>query len=121
MTFDPTRPRFLLRIEGAAVLVVALLLYRELGASWLTFAVLFLLPDISILAYLGGARSGGIVYNAVHTYLIPAGLYAIGFAAARPLAMALGLIWAAHIGFDRFLGFGLKYSVGFRETHLHRT
>jgi len=30
----------------------------------------------------------------------------------------MALIWAAHIGFDRFLGYGLKYPVAFRVTHL---
>ena len=30
------------------------------------------------------------------------------------------LIWAAHIGFDRALGYGLKYPTSFGETHLGR-
>ena len=32
----------------------------------------------------------------------------------------LALIWAAHIGFDRALGYGLKYPSGFGDTHLGR-
>ncbi|MDU3890869.1 MAG: DUF4260 family protein [Serratia liquefaciens] len=28
------------------------------------------------------------------------------------------LIWGAHIGFDRALGYGLKYASGFADTHL---
>lgn len=32
----------------------------------------------------------------------------------------LALIWFAHIGMDRALGYGLKYPSGFRETHLGR-
>ena len=32
----------------------------------------------------------------------------------------LGLIWAAHIGMDRMLGFGLKYPTRFQDTHLQR-
>jgi hypothetical protein len=31
-----------------------------------------------------------------------------------------GLIWAAHIGMDRVLGFGLKYETRFSDTHLDR-
>ena len=42
---------------------------------------------------------------------------ALGFAAYGP-ALALGLIWLAHIGFDRALGYGLKSASGFRDTHL---
>ena len=38
------------------------------------------------------------------------------------IGMLLGLasIWAAHIGFDRMLGYGLKYTSGFNDTHLGR-
>jgi hypothetical protein len=34
--------------------------------------------------------------------------------------IAIALIWAAHIGIDRALGFGLKYSAGAALTHLGR-
>jgi len=30
------------------------------------------------------------------------------------------MIWMAHIGIDRALGFGLKYDAGFGFTHLGR-
>jgi hypothetical protein len=30
----------------------------------------------------------------------------------------ISLIWFAHIGLDRVLGFGLKFPLGFRVTHL---
>jgi hypothetical protein len=32
----------------------------------------------------------------------------------------LSLIWFAHIGFDRVMGFGLKYPTVFKDTHLQR-
>jgi hypothetical protein len=32
----------------------------------------------------------------------------------------VALIWLAHIGLDRALGYGLKYGSGFRDTHLGR-
>ena len=35
-----------------------------------------------------------------------------------PQVLAVGLIWAAHVGFDRALGYGLKYPDGFGMTHL---
>ena len=37
-----------------------------------------------------------------------------------PVVVAIGLVWLAHIGFDRVLGYGLKYPEGFKETHLQR-
>jgi hypothetical protein len=119
MSVDLSRPAVLLRLEGAAVLALAVLLYRELGASWLMFVLLFLLPDLSIAAYLGGPKVGAAVYNAVHTYVLPAGIYAFGFVTARPVAMLVAVVWAAHIAGDRLLGFGLKFRTGFRDTHLH--
>ncbi|HEY2386937.1 MAG TPA: DUF4260 family protein, partial [Candidatus Binatia bacterium] len=30
------------------------------------------------------------------------------------------LIWLAHIGMDRLLGYGLKYPTSFHHTHLGR-
>jgi hypothetical protein len=30
------------------------------------------------------------------------------------------LIWIAHIGVDRALGYGLKYPSSFKDTHLQR-
>src|SRR5262249_6308628 len=62
-------PRLVLRAEGALVFVAAVLVYRHLGGGWGTFAALFLVPDLSLLGYLGGQRVGAIAYNAAHTYL----------------------------------------------------
>jgi hypothetical protein len=43
-----------------------------------------------------------------------------GFATDSPLTLSVALIWLAHIGIDRALGYGLKYSAGFGFTHLGR-
>lgn len=32
--------------------------------------------------------------------------------------LPLAAIWLAHVGFDRALGYGLKYARGFSHTHL---
>lgn len=113
-------PRLLLRAEGAALLVVAALLYRETGTTWWLFAILFLAPDLSFLGYLAGPRTGAIAYNAAHTLVGPALLAIAGVSLPANLAVSLALIWAAHIGFDRLLGYGLKYEAGFGFTHLGR-
>jgi hypothetical protein len=49
-------PRPLLRLEGAAVLIVSLFSYRWSQGSWLPFALLFLVPDLSMLGYRQGSR-----------------------------------------------------------------
>jgi hypothetical protein len=47
-------------------------------------------------------------------------LMTAGFALESPRVLSIALIWMAHIGFDRALGYGLKYSAGFGFTHLGR-
>lgn len=110
--------RTLLRLEGAVVLALALIAYHRLGAGWGVFAAAFLVPDLSFLGYLAGPRAGARLYNAAHSYLGPGAVVALTGLADIPWALPAALIWAAHIGFDRALGYGLKYPSGFRDTHL---
>ena len=74
----------------------------------------------TMLGFLAGKRVGAAAYNLGHSYLSPALLGASGVALSQPLAVALALVWVAHIGFDRLLGYGLKYPTGFADTHLGR-
>lgn len=112
--------RALLRLEGLALFAGMVGLYALWGGSWWVFAVLFLVPDISFAAYLAGPRVGAIVYNAMHADIMPIALAFYGFAFAAPLTLSVALIWLAHIGIDRALGYGLKYPGGFGFTHLGR-
>lgn len=111
-------PTLLLRLEGAAVLAGSVAVYAHLHLSWLAFAVLFLAPDLFMLGYRFGPKIGAAVYNAGHTYLAPAALCAFGLFAGAPMLVGVGLIWFAHIGFDRLLGYGLKHDDAFGHTHL---
>src|SRR5690606_29348552 len=77
-------------------------------------------PDISFAGYLAGPKVGAIAYNALHTAIGPIALALAGFALAAPLTLSIALIWLAHIGIDRALGYGLKYPAGFGFTHLGR-
>jgi hypothetical protein len=52
--------------------------------------------------------------------MAPMTLMVTGLALASPLVLSIAMIWLAHIGFDRALGYGLKYSAGFGFTHLGR-
>jgi hypothetical protein len=102
------RPATLLRLEGAVILAVALLCYRQLGVNWLLFALLLLFPDLGALGYLGGGRLGVACYNATHTLSVPAILLLLGLLSGGALATAIATIWFAHIGMDRLVGYGLK-------------
>ncbi|MEJ8811443.1 DUF4260 domain-containing protein [Variovorax ureilyticus] len=112
--------RAALRLEGLAVLLASVAAYAQLGAGWGAFAMLFLVPDLSFLGYLAGARTGAAIYNTAHSYVGPVALLALGALADLPVTLAIGLIWCAHIGFDRMLGYGLKYASGLAATHLGR-
>ena len=113
-------PRTALHAEGLVVAVAAVTLYFHLGSPWWLLVVLALAPDLSMLGYLAGPMAGAIAYDLAHTYVAPVALGAIGVLADGELAVELALIWAAHIGVDRALGYGLKYPTGFHDTHLQR-
>lgn len=116
--FVSTAPRVVLRLEAAAVLIAACVAFHSLSGRWGLFAALFLVPDLSMLGYLLNPRVGAIGYDAGHSYLGPAALAAVGVVAGLPAVLPFACIWIAHIGFDRMLGYGLKYGTGFGHTHL---
>jgi hypothetical protein len=116
-----TVPPVLLKVEGATLLILSVLFYGlNNGGGWLMFALLFLVPDLSMLGYLVGRQMGAVSYNLFHTYALPGSLAGLGLVAGRPLVVSVALVWLAHIGFDRTVGYGLKYPTGFFDTHLHR-
>jgi hypothetical protein len=112
--------RWLLRLEGLAVAAAAAIMYEKSGFGWGVFALFFLAPDISFLGYLVGNRFGAVAYNAAHSYISALACFSAGLVLASPALEVAGLIWCAHIGFDRALGYGLKYAAGFNFTHLGR-
>jgi uncharacterized protein DUF4260 len=113
-------PRLLLRIEGLVLFVCAIALYVREDHSILALVLLFLAPDLSFLGLAGGPRVGAVAYDAAHTYVGPILLASVSAIAEWDVGMMLGLIWLAHIGIDRALGYGLRYTDAFRETHLQR-
>lgn len=113
-------PKLLLHLEGGLILALALIFYARTGQGWLFFLIFVLAPDLSAVGYLAGPRLGSIIYNCVHSYLGPGLLLVASYFAAWPLGLALALIWIAHIGGDRLLGFGLKYPTRFQDAHFQR-
>ncbi len=113
-------PKWILRFEGAALAIGAAFFFWRSGGSWLLFALLFFVPDLSFLAYLVSPRAGAFVYNLAHTTLGPLLLLGLAVLLQCRLGQAIALIWLAHIGADRALGYGLKYATAFADTHLGR-
>jgi Domain of unknown function (DUF4260) len=114
------KPKSLLYAEGAMVLLAACIVYHRLHGSWLRFALFFLTPDLFMLGYLVNKRLGATIYNLVHNYAVPLLLLSVFLLAGQISYVWPVLIWFAHIGMDRMLGYGLKYETAFKDTHLQR-
>ena len=113
-------PRLLLHAEGAVVFATATALYFHGDHTWWLYLLLALAPDLSMAGYLAGERVGATTYDAAHTYALPFALGALGVGVDWNAVVGVSLIWIAHIGADRAIGYGLKYPSGFKDTHLQR-
>lgn len=111
-------PKTLLRVEGAVLFAVSIAVFAVQGQQWWLYPALLLVPDIFMLGYLRDTKFGSITYNLGHSYPAAAVVTALGFILGSPITAAIGAIWFGHIGWDRMLGYGLKYSTSFKHTHL---
>ena len=111
----------LLRSEGVALLVMAILLYGWYGRSWWLFVALLPAPDLGLLGNLRSRQAGAVAYDLTHTSLPPTTLALVGIVTRAGRAVALARVWFAPIGMDRTLGLGLEYPDGSGRTHLSET
>ncbi len=112
--------RIVLRLEGLSILMAGCWVYHFYQFSWGQFFLYFFLPDIGLLGYLVNSKIGAFSYNLTHSYILPLLLGTLAWALDAPTFTPFIIIWIAHIGFDRALGYGLKYTTGFKDTHLGR-
>ena len=111
----------MLRAEGVVLLAAALAGYfGGLDEPWWLVPVLLFVPDVFMAGYAKSHRVGAIMYNLAHSYPAPAALALAASIADEPLWQGVALVWFAHIGMDRALGYGLKYETDFKDTHLGR-
>jgi hypothetical protein len=110
----------LLRLEGLVLFAAAIALYVREDYSILALVLLFLAPDLSFIGLAGGPRVAAVAYDTAHTYVGPILLASVSMIVEWDAGVMLGLIWLAHIGIDRALGYGLRYPDAFRDTHLQR-
>ncbi len=110
----------LTRIEWAALAAAIVVAYTLAGGGWLLFVLLLLVPDVSMLFYLAGPRTGAVAYNAVHALIAPLALALFAWLWDVHAALLVALIWGFHIAADRMMGYGLKRATGFRDTTMGR-
>ncbi len=108
----------LIRIEEIGLAVLSLFLFAWLGFAAWWFAVWILVPDLSMIGYLFGARAGAFLYDLVHHKGVAVAVYIAGAMFAAPVVQAAGPVMLDHSSLDRVLGYGLKYADSFRHTHL---
>ncbi|MFA5551546.1 MAG: DUF4260 domain-containing protein [Trueperaceae bacterium] len=115
-----TKTVTLLRLEGLALLAVTVTLYAVLGGSWWLFLLLLFAPDLFMLGYLRGPKVGAATYNLGHFTLTPVIIGLVSYVLGADLGVQIAIIWLAHIGLDRLVGYGLKEPTSFQDTHLGR-
>lgn len=114
--------KWILQLEELAFTAIGIwaLSQHSLGLSWWVWVLLFFSPDIGMLGYGWNARIGAFTYNILHHRGIAVLVAAMGWYLNNELLIASGILLFAHSSFDRILGYGLKYSDGFKNTHLGR-
>ncbi|MCA0984351.1 DUF4260 domain-containing protein [Halobacillus yeomjeoni] len=112
--------KLLLHIEGLFVFLTSVYFYAQTDVTWWLFFLCFLLPDVSMLGYVINNSIGAVIYNVGHTYFIPLVVIIPSVILQQDLLLALSIIWTAHIGMDRAIGYGLKYPSNFKDTHLQK-
>ena len=112
------KPKLWLRLEGLVLLIATVILFSGQGQRWWLYPALLLVPDIFMLGYLANTKLGAFFYNLGHSYFAPALMILLSWRAESKIALAIGIIWLGHIGWDRFFGYGLKYDSDFKHTHL---
>ena len=110
----------ILHLEGLAVFVFCLYFYWLNDLSWLLFFLLLLTPDLSMVGYVFNNEFGARLYNLFHTYMVSLAVIFLGMFLSYATFLAIGIIWTAHIGMDRLVGYGLKYPTHFKDNHLQR-
>jgi hypothetical protein len=116
----PGQPILWQRIEAAVIFIACVVVYYHLRLNGWLFALLVLAPDLSMVGYTVNTALGATLYNLVHNYGLPLIVLIISWALVSEIGIAIGLIWLAHCGMDRVLGYGLKYPTSFQATHLGR-
>ena len=107
-----------LKIEEFGLFLFGIYLFNQLDYAWWWFLVLILAPDLSMIGYVFGNRSGAFLYNLFHHKAIAIALYLAGIYSSNNLIQLTGIILFAHSSIDRMMGYGLKHETGFKFTHL---
>lgn len=108
----------IIRLEELGLLLLGIYLFSVLNYQWWWFLILILAPDLSMVGYAFNNKVGAILYNLFHHRGIAIVIYLIGIYFSKEQIQLIGIILFAHSSMDRMMGYGLKYEMGFKFTHL---
>jgi hypothetical protein len=107
-----------LKLEELAQFILSIFAFSQLSFAWWWYLALILLPDVSMVGYLINTKVGAVLYNFAHHKAIAIIFYVIGVYLANQNLQLTGIIMFGHSSMDRIMGYGLKYSDSFQNTHL---
>lgn len=110
----------LLKTEYFFLFLLGVFAFAQTGLSWWWFVGLFFLPDLSMLGYLINPKIGAYLYNAAHYFGTAILCFVLGKYLHNTYFEVVGIILFSHTAFDRILGYGLKFTDSFQNTHLGR-
>ncbi len=121
--FSPLIKKFsfmktLVRLENAGLFLLCVYLFSLLDFKWWWFPFFLLAPDLSMIGYAFGNKTGAVLYNFFHHQLLAVLVYLIGIYFEEEWIQFAGIILLAHSVMDRIFGYGFKYFTGFKDTHL---
>lgn len=108
----------ILKVEELLMFVLGIFLFSQLDFRWWWFLVLILTPDFSMLGYMFNPKIGAYAYNIVHHKGVAIALYLLGIYLQNEILQLTGIILFAHASMDRIMGYGLKHTDSFNNTHL---
>jgi hypothetical protein len=108
----------IIKLEELSSFVLGIYLFSLLNYEWWWFLALILAPDLSMLGYAFGNKSGAFFYNLFHHKGIGIVIYLLGCYLEIEILQLSGIILFSHSAMDRMFGYGLKYETGFQDTHL---
>ncbi len=110
--------KYIIKLEEAAMFGLSIYILIYLNAEWCWYLILFIGPDISMLGYLAGDKTGALCYNLFHHKGIAIVFFIAGLLIPHFLMQVIGIVLFGHSYMDRMFGYGLKTTEGFKYTHL---
>lgn len=108
----------IIKLEELAMFALSAWALYYFHAEWWYYLLLLFGPDISMIGYAAGNRTGGFLYNVFHHKGIAIAVFLLGFLLPDRIIQLAGIILFGHSSMDRLFGYGLKLKEGFRHTHL---